>query len=57
MVAKEKEFQWLAESGLVSLENAYREGIERIAEERESVNNNQQNYHRVKFVGGGFAVK
>ena len=58
-LAKEKELQWLAESGLATLENAYREGMERLVEKKETTHapSRQQAYPRVKFVGGGFAVK
>ena len=59
-IAKEKEFQLLAESGLATLESAYREGMERLEERRGDSNQSvirQPCYPKVKFVGGGFAVK
>ena len=48
-ISKDKELQWLATSGMACLENAYCEGVEK--------QNEKRSHNRVRFVGGGFAVK
>lgn len=54
---KEKELQWLTESGLASIQNAYSEGVENIVDNKKGNESKSPHRHRVRFVGGGFAVK
>lgn len=56
--SKEKELQWLAESGIACIENAYHEGIENIVDKNRKLKETKSPQHRrVRFVGGGFAVR
>ena len=54
---KEKELQWLTESGLACIQNAYSEGVENIVDNKKGNESKSPHRHRVRFVGGGFAVK
>lgn len=55
-INKDKELQWFAESGLACIENAYCEGSESITENRK-LSGKRSPYQKIRFVGGGFAVK
>ena len=55
---KEKELKWFSDSGFACIENAYREGVENFVDqnkkESQVVSSHRQ---KIRFVGGGFAVK